>query len=680
MIDIQTAIRCSAVLYSDEIGIVKTTTIKRKYIESIFLMNNNKMLSMDELLQEIYNTFFLHFEKNEVISIVNNSKDFFEYNEISTHLNLTQKRLFTLQNKDSSQIDSVVSRFIKNYPEFSNSDVLSIIHKFLYQLLNSNIEAYSYIVSPKKQANKPQIINSNSFPQNEGELINAFLTWKDEIKDKEIYKLVSFSIEYALVTNNSDGKVYIEALKTKVFYLDSNIIYRAIGTDGDYRKQSVLYFLDKCKINGQSFCISRYTREEFYESIDRHINKLARIPFGSINPNLFKIANCDSDFYSFYHTWRQGKQTKSLHIFKAFILSEYDNLLKKYSIKEDYVIPFSENDPKIKKQMDKYFNEINLLKKDSGYNSVVDAKNVFLIERKRGNNNIGLQDTKYYLLSSDQKLREWDNCHSENQPLLMLPSQWMGLLLKYVSRTTDDFASFLSFLRFSKHESVLSPEEIEDVVAGISEMTENFQTQATVMTHLVDDKFAKIISGNKTELRENTIQFTRTFLEEMYLGKLVAKDKAHEDITKKLKNEYEKHLEENKLKSIKDRITSLERIKQLIFDKKSKVDKSIKRIRKIRLLGFITVSIIFYIMQYILFVIFGWDKIEPFIYFLGIPYPFISYIFLAISGKNWNPFVFFQTEFIQKKIYEKEEINLLELKDIETELAGLNEQLKNQSV
>ena len=85
-------------------------------------------------------------------------------------------------------------------------------------------------------------------------------------------------------------------------------------------------------------------------------------------------------------------------------------------------------------------------------------------------------------------------------------------------------------------------------------------------------------------------------------------------------------------------------------------------------------------MQYILFVIFGWDKIEPFIYFLGIPYPFISYIFLAISGKNWNPFVFFQTEFIQKKIYEKEEINLLELKDIETELAGLNEQLKNQSV
>ena len=305
---------------------------------------------------------------------------------------------------------------------------------------------------------------------------------------------------------------------------------------------------------------------------------------------------------------------------------------------------------------------------------------MFLIERKRGNNNIGLQDTKYYLLSSDQKLREWDNCHSENQPLLMLPSQWMGLLLKYVSRTTDDFASFLSFLRFSKHESVLSPEEIEDVVAGISEMTENFQTQATVMTHLVDDKFAKIISGNKTELRENTIQFTRTFLEEMYLGELVAKDKAHEDITKKLKNEYEKHLEENKLKSIKDRITSLERIKQLIFDKKSKVDKRIKRIRKLRLLGFITVSIIFYIMQYILFVIFGWDKIEPFIYFLGIPYPFISYIFLAISGKNWNPFVFFQTEFIQKKIYEKEEINLLELKDIETELADLNEQLKNQSV
>lgn len=676
MIDIQTAIRSSAVLYSDEIGSVKTTTIKRKYIESIFMMNGNKLLTIEELLQEIEKRFLLHFETEEIKKIVNQSDDFFEYNEITTHLNLTQKRMNSLQNKETSKIDDVISRFIKEHSEFSDLDVLSIIHRFLYELLNSNIATYSYIVSPKKQTEKPRLINPSLFPEKAGEMINSFIAWKDEIKDREIYKLVSFSIEYALVTNNSDGQVYTEALKTKKFYLDSNIIYRAIGTDGDYRKQRVLYFLDKCKANGQSFYISRYTKEEFNESIDRHIKELSRISFGSINPELFKIANCDSDFYTFYHTWRQGKQTKSLSLFKAFILSEYDKLIKKYDIVEDYSLPFDENNQKIKKQILNYYNEINSIKKDSGFNSTIDAKNVLIIEKRRNVNNIGLQDTKYYLLSSDQKLREWDNKHSMNQPLLMIPSQWMGLLLKYVSRTSDDFASFLSFLRFPKQESVLSPEELEDVVAGISEMTENFQTQATIMNHLVSDKFSKILSGDKCELRENAIQFTRNFLEEMYIGELNEKDKTNEELTRNLKLKYEKQIIENKKQSIETKKDNLSKILKLLLGNKTKADKKIEKSRKIRLGAFITFSFIFYLTQFILFLKLGWEKIEPITYFLGIPYPFISYVVLAFSGKDFNPFKVFQRDFIKNQIYKKESIDIAEIEDIENELENLTIQEK----
>ena len=635
------------------------------------------MLTIEELLQEIEKCFLLHFEEDEIIKIVNQSDEFFEYNEITTHLNLTKKRMITLQNKETSKIDDVISRFIKEHSEFSDLDVLTIIHKFLYELLNSNIDTYSYIVSPKKQTTKPRLINPNLFPEKAGDMINSFIAWKDEIKNKEIYKLVSFSIEYALVTNNSDGQVYTEALKTKNFYLDSNIIYRAIGTDGDYRKQRVLYFLDKCKANGQSFYISRYTKEEFNESIDQHIKELSRIPFGSINPEVFKIANCDSDFYSFYHTWRQGKQTKSLSLFKAFILSEYDNLIKKYGIVEDYSLPFDENNPKIKKQIVNYSNEINVIKRDSGFNSNIDAKNVLLIETRRKANNIGFQDTKYYLLSSDQKLREWDNKHSINQPLLMIPSQWMGLLLKYVSRTSDDFASFLSFLRFPKQESVLSPEELEDVVAGISEMTENFKTQATIMEHLVSDKFSKIISGDKCELRENAIQFTRNFLEEMYIGELIEKDKTNEELTRNLKLNYEKQLTENKKQSIEIKKDNLSRIHKLLLDNSIKADRKIEKSRKIRLGVFISISFLFYLTQFILFIKLGWDKIEPITYFLGIPYPFVSYIVLAISGKDFNPFKVFQIDFIRNQVYKKEGIEISEIKDIETELEILAKQLED---
>ena len=686
IMDIKTAIRTSAIIYSDELGSTKTTTIKRKYIESIFLMNENSQLIIDSLLHEITEKFNIHFSELEIVSIVNNSKDFFEYNELSKCLNLTNRRYNTLKNKEISNttLEKIAQNFVKIYPNYSEELILDTLYKFLYELLNSSIETYTYILKPQQSDIKPRIVNTSQFSDEEVDLINNFITWNNEEKNKELYKLVSFAIEYALVCNNSESSIYIDALKNKVFYLDNNVIYRAIGTDGDYRKDRILYFFDKCIKNGQKLCITYYTKKEFKESIDYHLKELSKIPYGTINPKLFSIANCDNGFYEFYHKWRQTKNTKALNLFKAFMLSEYDNLIRKYKIEEDYSIPFVENDKGIEKQLTKYFKEIKEVKKDIvGKNSEVDSRNMLFIEKKRGNNKLNIKDTKYYLLSSDQRLKEWDNSHSNEQPLIMLPSQWMGLLLKYVSRTDDDFSSFITFLKIPKHDSVLAPHEIEDIVSGISEITEDFVTQEKIMENLVNDKFTKILKGEKSDLRDNVILYSQTFIEDMYKGELIAKDKEAEKREDELKNQreldlkrYEEQQKNDRIKNINNRILDLNKLFKVLINNKEEADDAAKKTRIWRLACYLPVVLAFYIILFILtFFVYDWNVMEPITYFIGLPFTLGAYLVPALIGKSINPLEFFYLEKILKKTYEKKKINIDEINDIKETLEDLTNQL-----
>ena len=127
---------------------------------------------------------------------------------------------------------------------------------------------------------------------------------------------------------------------------------------------------------------------------------------------------------------------------------------------------------------------------------MVDARNMHWIECIRNGNNIDVASTKYYFVTSDQKLQSWDRIHSVNQPLTLLPSQWMGLILKYVSRSSDDYKSFISFMNLPKDNSVILEDELQSVMAGISEMTEEFSKQESIIESMVEIKFGDILKGN----------------------------------------------------------------------------------------------------------------------------------------------------------------------------------------
>ena len=79
----------------------------------------------------------------------------------------------------------------------------------------------------------------------------------DEGKDKAIYDLAGYSLEYCMMTNQKNTSLNIQNLKGKSFYIDTNVIYRALGLNSDNLKVRTHLFLSKFKEVGESLVISQ---------------------------------------------------------------------------------------------------------------------------------------------------------------------------------------------------------------------------------------------------------------------------------------------------------------------------------------------------------------------------------------------------------------------------------------
>ena len=335
--DISTSIRTAAVIYADE-PTAKTVSIKRKFIESVFLTNENAELTIAELANKIYEIFELSFSEEELDSIIANETDKYflvldaKYVE-NKKISLLQSRYLYLYNKETkNDITQYIDEYLLQHPQVSiqSESIQNLLNRYFYELLNTNISAYSQLLNPKKDAETSIKVESKNFTPAEIDIINDFLNWNNIEKNKAIFKLLSYALEYALVSNNARDNVYLSSLRTKIFYLDTNLLYRALGINGDTRKKRTTVFLRKCKESGQKLIISLYTKKEFEESIDFHINQLKSSQFGRINPAIFDKYCYGESIYQYYHEWRKGRITYGFDIFKAHLVSEYKKLLKLY--------------------------------------------------------------------------------------------------------------------------------------------------------------------------------------------------------------------------------------------------------------------------------------------------------------------------------------------------------------
>ena len=644
--DIRSITRTAAVIYADNMSSRTTNTIKRKFVESAYINNNNSLLTLAELINKIEEEMGLLFSEEEIKKIVKD-KDFFVevLNRSSEDIkyNLQEKRYSVLCSKPIDEMSEVIENYFSSHQDYivklTIESFKDLIYRYLHSILDSNISAYSHFVGSISIDKIPKM-NQELFNDEEIDIINDFVKWDNDAKNRAIFKLVNYCIEYAVVVNNSSEDVLSKSLRTKIFYLDNTILYRALGINGETRRRRTISFLKKCKESGQKFVISKFTRIEFFNTIEYHLQQLnTSTPFGQISPRTFRrYANGDG-FYQFYHEWRDGRINYGFDIFKTHIHTLYKKLVKQFDIGEDFKVPFNEREePSV---IAIYRDEIQTVKKTNRNEPhLMDARNMFWIECIRNGNNIDIASTKYYFITSDQKLQFWDKNHSTNQPLTLLPSQWMGLILKYVSRSSDDYKSFISFMNLPKDNSVISEDELQAVMAGISEMTEEFSKQESIIESMVEIKFGDILKGN---IQGNAKAYAKDKLEKELEKQLEKKErerleqtKAHDNIVsqikeeaKKLVEDSERRLREEKHRNIVKDIDSLERRQNGIMEQ---VDDR-RTLLKVLLFGGEVVLITGWIIMILKI---GWDTMEMWTYLIGLPLFLFPNLFFAIKGRSIN--------------------------------------------
>ena len=517
--------RLSAVLYADNNYEVAPKTIHRKIIESALLECGMEEYSVHQIIDFIQERYSITFDEESVRETVTSKK---EEGFLTNHRNgnlyvcLSEKRKQTLQAKISNKtIDFFISEFQGNNTQLvARVDSKAILYKFLYDIFSTNTYSFQKLINNKKDLSGIINLENSNYSEKEKEIINNFLQWDNFEKNKAIFNIASYALEYCMLTNkNGSSSIHLDNLKNKSFYLDTNIIYRVLGINGENRQKRSQTFLKKFNDSGEKIIISKSTETEFKDGIKGHVDRIRNYDSPRVNSILFQEVEVQRDIYNFYHKWRIGKINYNLDLFIAEIYSIYDNFKKEFKIQVDTVKPFDINDKKVDELLKNYTSSISTFKQNEGNeiigSATIDAENILWIEMKRENKVQNIFDTKYFFISSDQSLRRWDYQREDKTPIVLLPSQWMSILLRYLNRTEDDFKSFVSFLNLKNSEVLINSEKLHIVLAGIAEMTTSIEQQRFILNNLVENKFNSVVSRSMSneQIFENAKKYAKSKLE-----------------------------------------------------------------------------------------------------------------------------------------------------------------------
>lgn len=519
--------RLAAVLYADNNYEVNPKTIHRKIIESVFLDNNNNQSSTHYIIEAIEKDYGFIFDFEEVNDILTkNTETHFllgKNSEGALMASLTPQRFSVVNSKlNSNNIDFFIQEFlVQNEELIGILDGKSIIYRFLYEVYSTNISSFSKLIDYRKELENAINIDEGFNPI-EKDIINTFLRWENDGKNKAIFDISSYALEYCLITNKDSGNSFhLKNLKNKDFYLDTNVIFRAIGINGESRKERTMTFLQKFKEAGERLIISKFTEQEYKSTIKHYITQISKKPLKKIDPRVFSKFKKESEFFDYYHRWRLNRVNDDIKYFESHLLSEYEGLKNRFKILEEYNVGFDEKNENEIEALNQLARDIYSHKnKESLYNgrfetAETDAKNIYMIRQKRNGQFRNIFETKIFFISSDQGLRRWDFKQSDSTPSVLLPSQWMSILLRYINRTNDDFKSFVSFLNLSQSESNITNEKLQLILIGISEITSDVEQQSAIVETMIDEKFKGILdkSYSDEQIIEQSKQFAKSKLE-----------------------------------------------------------------------------------------------------------------------------------------------------------------------
>lgn len=492
--------RLSATLYANNNYQISPLQLHRRIVEdALFIMNNEEGVTIGTLSDYIEKEYFFNFDERELQKVLHDPKfqDVFEWRsgaEMDSRYTLKKERREILKQQETKTLNDYITEYLTiNSLPISNAGA---IYQYLYGIFTTNVDSFRRMLEVKSVK---ELATHYTPDEKDIDVINGFLDWENEEKNIAIFHLASYALEFCLLTGKKDSNLKLDSLKHKIFFLDTNILYRAVGINGEDRKRRTISFLRKLRESEDEIKISKVTWEEFEGSLRSYIKRLRRSETPAIRSKVYTEYVTFDDMYRYYHQWASAHQNSTVDLFVDWINASMRALMEDFKITIDNFTPYSPEGEK--ENLDDMAVKIMGFGKGKPYEVALnDAQNIIWVEsnRKVGENTIF--STKTFLISSDRGLYVWDSkYHSKKTPIVVMPSQWLSLLLRYVTRSKDDYRSFVCFLNIQNKEGVLSSEQINAILLGISEMTDNVEQQKYLLETIIEREFREGVDGKTND-------------------------------------------------------------------------------------------------------------------------------------------------------------------------------------
>ena len=521
--------RLAAAIYSESNDVVSDTEIQLQIIKCMFVATGNDYLTKSEIISMVLEIYKYHISEDEVDNMLWKTKGVFQsvIKDEEKAFCLNQSVCSECEEAQKNNIDSFINAFIDEKKIADPEKCKNAIHIYLYELTTTNINSYRVLLSGKdgtQFTNNELSVDVSALSDEEKQIVHDFLVWDNISKNSALGNLVYCCLEYCLLINGDSPNNLLKAfIRHREIYLDTNVIFRALGINGKDRKNVVTAFLRKCKQANLQLIISHATRNEFFDTINYYISQMEYYPRGNIYSGAYEQI-ADYNIFAFYESWRQEHPLMSLKYFATYIRSLYLGLVKEFRIVDDVKIPDRiYHSDEFKSVRNRYSASIKSVKQ--GINSDYisddyrysnrdshDATVIRYIELLREN----AGDTDIFLASSDRALRLWDiNRIDAEYPVVIYPSQLFLVLLKTCGRSENDYDSFVSFINIRPSSKRVSPENAHIILSGISSITEDIKTQEHLVAAVFGDDFQNVIktSTSDADLYEKVQRISQNYLE-----------------------------------------------------------------------------------------------------------------------------------------------------------------------
>lgn len=431
-----------------------------KLVECVLFYSQDKQLSSVDLCEQINEQFQLEFDVLEIENAIK-GKARGRIVCINRQYQLTPKVIDQLQKQSDpvSVLKDYILQFISSTGKYYDENVLlTKLQEYLYFCFNSSTDNLLNLLQ-----SKVLIITNNFSVSNEMvQQINEFISWDNNEKNKLLYDIISFSYEYCMLTTKKNTLLSKKIFQGKRFFLDTNIIFRMAGINKDERQFVTRSFIKKCQEVGIELYYTSETLNELYRVIEGQIRYIKYLtqeqpPVDSKILQTIDNTNEINDFYVLYCNWCRESQNRYYDYlsFQNYLIGLIRNIIENLKLTNIPNQELTESKKSFEIQcsnLDTFKKEKRPNKSNSKESLQADINNIlYILSLRDTSKSQSLWQTNDYIVSADQLLTNWAKKSYTGIPIVVIPSTWLSIMLRFTGRSTDDYKAYCLFMGLRQH-------------------------------------------------------------------------------------------------------------------------------------------------------------------------------------------------------------------------------------